>query len=144
MSVQTPRTDRLAESRARDYDRGGGWVTFAGVLLLIVGTMNLIGGIAAIDDANFFVGNAEFIISDLNTWGWVIAIIGGVQILAAFGLFARNAFARWLGVTFAATNAFAQLMMLPAYPLWSLALFTLDNLIIYGLISYGDRAAERI
>jgi hypothetical protein len=144
MNVQTPPDDRLAASRAYDYDRGGGWVTFAGVLLLIAGTMNLIGGIGAVDNANFFVGNAQFIISDLNTWGWVIAILGAAQILTAVGLFARNPFARWLGVTFAATNAFAQLMLLPAYPLWALALFTLDILIIYGLISYGDSVAERV
>jgi hypothetical protein len=144
MTVHTP-NDRLAAPRAYDdVDRGGGWVTFAGVLLVIAGTMNVIGGIAAIDDANFFVGNAQFMLSDLNTWGWVIAIIGAAQVLTAVGLFARSAFARWLGVTFAATNAFAQLMLLPAYPLWSLALFTLDILIIYGLISYGDRAGDRI
>jgi hypothetical protein len=140
LSVETP-TPSAARDRAtaaRDH-AGGGWLTFAGILLLIDGVMNFIGGIAAIDDANFFVGNAQFQVGDLNTWGWVILILGSVQVLAAFGLFARNGFARVIGVAFAGMNAVAQLLLLPAYPLWSLALFTMDILIIYGLVTYGGR-----
>ena len=150
MSVQTPggtADDRVARASAYDYDsgaqQGDGWVLFAGVLLMIVGIMNFIGGIAAIDNANFYVNDARFILSDLNTWGWVITILGAVQVLVAFGIWARNGFSRWLGVLFASGNAIAQLLMLPAYPLWSLALFTLDILIIYGLVAYGGRIEQR-
>ena len=138
MSVETPtpRADRDRAPAIRD-DAGGGWLTFAGVLLLIVGVMNFIGGIGAIDDSKFFVGNATYVVGDLNTWGWVILILGSVQVLTAFGLFARNGFARVVGVVFASLAAMASLLMLPAFPLWALALFTMDVLIIYGLISYG-------
>jgi hypothetical protein len=138
LSVETP-TPRASRDRASAVgaDAGGGWLTFAGILLLIVGVMNFIGGIGAIDDANVFVGNAKFQFGDLNTWGWVILILGSVQVLTAFGLFARNGFARGVGVVFAGLAAMASLLMLPAYPLWSLALFTMDILIIYGLVSYG-------
>jgi hypothetical protein len=151
MSVQTPggtADERVARAPAAyDYDmdarRGDGWVTFAGIMLMIAGTMNFIGGIAAIDNANFYVNDARFIFSDLNTWGWVITILGSVQFLVALGIWARNGFSRWLGVLFAAGNAVAQLLMLPAYPLWSLAIFTLDILIVYGLVVYGGRLEER-
>jgi hypothetical protein len=36
-------------------------------------------------------------------------------------------------------NAIVQLMMIPAYPFWSLCVFALDVLAIYGLIAYGKR-----
>jgi hypothetical protein len=140
LSVDTP-TSTTARSRAaetRDLDAGGGWLTFAGILLMIVGIMNFIGGIAAIDDANFYVGNANFQFGDLNTWGWVILILGAVQVLTAIGLFARNGLARGVGVVFASLAAMASLFMIPAYPLWALALFTMDILIIYGLVAYGS------
>src|SRR4051812_44345157 len=104
---------------------------------MIDGVLNFIGGIAAIDDSNFFVGNAKFQFGDLNTWGWVILILGSVQVLTAFGLFARNTFARGVGVVFASLAAIAALLMLPAYPLWSLALFTMPLLIISGLVPDG-------
>jgi hypothetical protein len=140
MSVQAPRDSDYSASYGGYADmRGDGWLTFAGVMLMIVGVMNFIGGIAAIDDANFYVADVNFVFSDLNTWGWVLLITGGVQVLAAFGIWARNQMARWLGVFFASLNALAQLLFLPAQPFWSIALFSVDILIIYGLIAYGGR-----
>jgi hypothetical protein len=121
------------------YEQGGGWITFAGVMLMLLGTINIVGGIAAIDGANFWVAGAEFVFSDLNTWGWVLLITGIVQVLAAFGIFAKNQLARWLGVGFATLNALAQLLFMVAFPLWALALFAIDVLVIYGLIVYGGR-----
>ena len=143
MSVQTPseRTGggRYAGPAAYEEKHGEGWVTFAGVMLMLIGIMNIIGGIAAIDDANVYVNNAHYTFGSLNTWGWVILLTGSVQVLAAFGIWARNQFARWLGVGFAGLNMLGQLLMIPAFPLWSLAIFSIDVLIIYGLIAYGDR-----
>jgi hypothetical protein len=142
LSVETP-IPSAGRDRARTAQdaTGGGWLTFAGILLLIVGVMNFIGGIGAIDDSKFFVANTKYVLGDLHTWGWVILILGTAQVLTAFGLFARNSFARGVGVGFASLNAIALLLMLPAYPLWALALFTMDILIIYGLVSYrGDNA----
>jgi hypothetical protein len=142
LSVETP-TERVGRAPAEAREpAGGGWLTFAGILLVIVGIMNFIGGIGAIDDSKFFVANTQFVLGDLNTWGWVITILGAVQVITAFGLWARNGLARWMGVGFASLNAIAQLLLLPAYPLWSLALFTMDILIIYGLVAYGGRDAE--
>jgi hypothetical protein len=138
LSVETP-TPSAARARAVDTDAGGGWLTFAGILLMIDGVINFIGGIGAIDDSKFFVANTKYVLGDLHTWGWVILILGAVQVLTAFGLFARNTAARVVGVTFAGLNSIAMLLMLPAYPLWALALFTMDLLIIYGLVSYGSR-----
>ena len=144
MSVQTPTRSTGADALSGvGYDDAAGrqgWMTFAGIMLMILGVTNVIGGIAAIDDANFYVGDAEFQFGDLNTWGWVILLTGVAQVLAAFGIWARNQFARWLGVGFAAVNMFAQLLMIPAFPLWSLAIFAVDLLIIYGLVVYGRRA----
>jgi hypothetical protein len=138
LSVETP-IPSAARSSARTAreDVGGGWLTFAGILLLIAGVINVIGGIGAIDDSKFFVANTHYVIGDLNTWGWVILVLGAVQVLTAFGLFARNGFARGVGIVFASLAATAQLLMLPAFPLWSLAVFTMDIIILYGLVSYG-------
>src|SRR5215216_1703910 len=138
MSVETPRgTAERTGGPYTDYNdgRGEGWLLFAGVMLLVVGTMNFIGGIAAVDDANFYVGNAQYVFSDLNTWGWIILITGAVQLLAGLGVFVRNQFARWLGVGFASLNMVAQFFFFPAQPLWSLALIALDTVIVYGLVA---------
>jgi hypothetical protein len=38
-------------------------------------------------------------------------------------------------------NAVVQLMIMPAYPFWSLSLFAIDVLALYGLVAYGRRIA---
>jgi hypothetical protein len=123
-------------------ETGHGWVTFGGVLLLILGTLNVIDGIAAIGKAHFYVANAHFVFGDLKTWGWVALCLGALQLLVGLGVFAKNQFARWTGVVVLSLNAIAQLLMMPAYPFWSLTLFAVDILAVYGLIAYGDRIAD--
>jgi|tagenome__1003787_1003787.scaffolds.fasta_scaffold20905246_4 hypothetical protein len=141
MSVETPGAQsyaRHARSTPED-DQGYGWVVFAGVLLLTVGTLNTIEGIAAIGNANFFVHNTHYMFASLNTWGWITLVIGVSEILVGLGIFAKNQFARWVGVLVLSLNAIVQLLMIPAYPFWSLAIFAIDFLAIYGLCAYGSR-----
>ena len=78
--------------------RGAGRVVFAATLLLIVGTLNIIYGIGALDDANIFVNDTRFILSDLNTLGWVLIILGVIQLTGGFSLMAGNAYGRVIGV----------------------------------------------
>ena len=118
-------------------DHGAGWLLFAGSLLIMVGTLNVIDGIAAISNSKFFVGNAQYVIADLKTWGWIVLLLGIAQCLIGAGVFVRNQFARWAGVVVVGFNAIAQLLMLPGYPLWSLAIFALDLIVMYGLIVHG-------
>lgn len=123
-------------------DRGYGWVAFAGVLLLIVGTINTIEGIAAIGNAHFFTANTHYVFGNLKTWGWIVLCLGVIQLLVGLGVFVKNQLARWVGVFFLSLNAIAQLLMMPAYPFWSLAIFTMDILAIYGLVAYGQHIAD--
>jgi hypothetical protein len=58
--------------------------------------------------------------------------------LCAIGVFMQNDIARWTGVGIASANAVVQLLFIPAYPFWSLALFSLDLLVIYGLVVHGS------
>lgn len=122
--------------------KGAGWLMFAGIMVLIAGALNVIWGIAAIDNANFFVEDERFILSDLNTWGWIILIIGAIQVIAAFSIWAGGEFGRWIGIVGATLSAIGALLSIPGFPLWSLCVFGLDVLIIYGLVAYGGHKAR--
>lgn len=118
---------------------GSGWILFAGIMILIAGILNIIYGIAAIDNSKFFAGHTEFIISSLKTWGWIILILGILEVLAAFSIWAGGAFGAVFGIFAASLSAIGALLSLPAYPFWSLAIFAVDILVIYGLAAYGAR-----
>ena len=126
------------------YEERSGWVTFAGVLLVVAGALNVIYGIAAIGNSKFFVANTQYIFSDLKTWGWVTLIIGILQVLAAGSLWAGGLYGRIVGIGAASLSAIAALLSIPGYPFWSLAIFALDVVIIHQIATRGTegRGAE--
>ena len=121
-----------------DNVRGLGRAIFAAVLLLIGGVLNIIYGIAAISNSNFFVHNTKYVFGDLKTWGWVTLILGVIELLAAASLFGGGGFGRWFGIFAAALVAIDSLLMIPAYPFLSIAIFALALWIIHGLVVYGE------
>jgi hypothetical protein len=118
-------------------EQRSGWVTFAGALLLIAGALNVIYGIAAIGDSKFFVHDTKYILSNLNTWGWVTLILGLLQLLAAFSLWSGGLYGRIFGIGAAGLSSIAALLSIPAYPFWSLAIFALDIIIIHQIATRG-------
>jgi hypothetical protein len=128
----------VGESRY-DEPRGAGWVLFAGMMLVLVAVLNAIYGIAAIGNSSFFVNDTKYILSDLNTWGWVTLGIAALQMAAAFSVWNGNKFGVWFGIATAGLSAIGALMSIPAYPFWSLAVFAVDILVIYGLAVYGGQ-----
>ena len=122
-----------------DDEAGYGLVTFAGVMLMIVGVLNTIYGIAAIDDANVFVNDARYVFGDLNTWGWFLLALGILQLFAAFAIWRGASWGRWFGVGCASVNAILQTMWIPAYPILAMTILALDVAVIYGLLAYGSR-----
>ena len=137
--VRTP--PQASVPHTRD-DRGDGLLVFAGIMVLVAGVLNVIHGIAAIDDANLFVNGAQFVFSDLNTWGWIVLALGVLQVCAAFSIWAGGKYGQWFGIFAASLSAIGALMMLPAYPFYALALFAIDVTIIYALAVYGGRRME--
>jgi len=126
--------------RPPTYEESGpGWLLFAGIMIVIVGVLNVIYGIAAVGNSAFFVNDQKYILSNLNTWGWVTLIIGVLQLLAGFSLWSGNLYGRVMAIFFTSLSALAALLSIPAYPFWSLAIFAIDILIIYGLAAYGGQ-----
>jgi hypothetical protein len=108
------------------------------MLLVMVGILNLIYGIAALAKSQFYPANVHYAFGSLELWGWVLVIIGASQCCVAIGIWVGAGWARWSGVGLAALNAVVQLLFIAAYPLLSLAIVALDVLVIYGLVAYGE------
>ena len=123
-------------------DTRSGWVTFAGVLLFMVGVLNIIYGIAAIGDSSFFIQDQKYILSNLNTWGWVTLILGVLELGAAFSLWSGNLYGRFIAIFAASLGAIGALLAIPAYPFWSLAIFALNIIIIHQVSMWSGPTAS--
>ena len=119
--------------------RGAGRVVFAATMLLVLGFLNVIYGIGALDDANIFVNDSRFILSNLNTLGWVLILLGILQLTAGYSLMSGNTYGRVLGVVAGTVGAIGALLSVGgAFPWWSLAMFALCIYVVHGIIVFGE------
>lgn len=118
------------------------WIAFAGVMMVILGSLDAIWGLAAIlNDEVVVVGGHGALIFDITTWGWFQLILGAVIGLTGLGLLVGNEVARVLGIFLLAINAVLQIVWFPAAPLWAFLMIVLDVVIIYQLtVNWSEEA----
>jgi len=125
-----------------DSQEGQGFVTFAGVMIALAAVVNTIYGIAAIDGARFFVGDAKYVFGDLATWGWFLVALGLLQAFAVAGIWRGAAWARWFGVACVSGNMVLQFLWFPARPILAFSILLFDLVALYGLLAHGGRRRE--
>jgi hypothetical protein len=123
--------------------RGTGRAIFTASLLLFVGTLNIFYGIGALGDAKVYVGETRLVFDNLHTYGWVLIILGLIQLTGGFSLFAGNAYGRVIGIIAASLGALFNLVSIGGSdPWWRLGGFVLCVYILYGLIAFGHDVKE--
>jgi hypothetical protein len=136
-------TSRMARARTRSRSMWVGWVYFGGAMMVLLGTFNLIEGLVALFNDEYYVATPQgLLVFDITGWGWVHLIIGVIAIIVGIGVFAGATWARICGVILCGINAIAQLAFLSAYPVWGILVIMLDILVIWALIVHGDEAKE--
>ena len=124
-----------------------GWIGFAGIVMLIVGSIDFIQGLIALfEDEYFVVTGSGFLVVDLTAWGWILLISGVLLVLAGFGLLAGQAWARWFAIVVVSLNFIAQLGFLgnSQYPLWSLTVVALNVVVLYALTARWTESTSEL
>ncbi len=124
--------------------RGTGWIIFAGVVMIIAGANMFINGLWALHASSNVVKNFKdtllFEDSNLDTWGWIYVIVGGVVLLAGIFVFLRQRWAVWVGILAATVQAvFAFFWIFSPYWPSALIIIVIDLLVIHALVAYGGR-----
>jgi hypothetical protein len=122
---------------ANTITQRSGWVTFAGVTGLVVGGYNALSGIAALSDDDTLAAQASEVLYgiDLTFLGWLWLAVGALQILAGVLVLRRNSWGMALGVSLAGLSALITVFVIFVFPLWAIAVLTLNALVLYGLLS---------
>ena len=120
-----------------------GWVIFAAAVMLTIGAIDIIQGLAALlKDETYQVTNSGLLVTtDFTRWGWSLIIWGIVLILAAMALFSGKGWGRWFAIFAIIINGIGQIAWFPAYPLWSLLAIGLEIAVLYALTA-GWRDAQ--
>ena len=125
-----------------NHRKGGGWIAFAGIVLILSGINTFLNGLWALSASNqveeTFKNTLLFSDTNLDTWGWIYVIVGAVVALAGVSLFGRAPWARWVGIIAASIGAISAFFWLfnPNYWVPALVSVTLNILVLHALIRY--------
>jgi hypothetical protein len=130
MATTTPRRTSVP---ADEYSADG-WISFAAIVLFVAAFFSSMWGLAAIlNDQVVTVGGRGVTVLDFTTWGWAHLILGAMMGLTGVGLLGGRGWARWVAVILVTLNAFGQVGVISAFPLWALMMVALDVVVIYHL-----------
>jgi tetrahydromethanopterin S-methyltransferase subunit F len=134
-----PKSGHRATHDRRATTGWAGWVTFAGVLMLILGVSQALEGLVALFNSDYYVVGADGLAVNLDftTWAWVHLLIGVAAAATGAGLLKGNMVARIVAVAIAVLSAIVNLMFLAAFPLWATVVITIDIIVIYAVVVHG-------
>jgi hypothetical protein len=115
-----------------------GGITFAGVMLVMIGAFQIIAGLVAIFDDSFYVIGRNYTFDlDTTAWGWIHLLLGILLVFTGFGLFSQKLWAGMTAIFLAALTAIANFFFIPYYPFWSLLIIALTVWVIWALTRPG-------
>ncbi len=137
-----PVSDRRGQSTAGVPEATGwtGWIAFAGVMMVLLGTFHAIEGLVAIfDDGYYLVSQEGLVVSvDYTGWGWAHLLLGIIVALAGVSLFAGRMWARIVAVLASMLSAVVNIVFFAAFPFWSATMIVLNILIIWAVMVHGS------
>jgi hypothetical protein len=139
-----PGPDALTRPRASATTAWVGWVIFAGVMMIMLGSFQAIEGLVAIFDDTYYLvtHNGLLVSADYTVWGWTHLAIGVLMVVAGFAVMRGQMWARAVGVVLAVISALVNLAFLAAYPIWSTIIIALDVVVIYAIVVHGSEAKQ--
>ena len=142
--TDTPTSRSADRSRASTPTGWVGWLVFAGVMMILVGAFQAIDGLIALFNDELYVVRPNGLVIDIDytAWGWTHLLLGILLIAGGFAVLSGRAWGRTLGVIAAVLSAIVNFAFIPAYPVWSLLIITVDVLVIYALIAHGGELRE--
>jgi len=131
-------------TRDPDYSSWAvGWAGFAGAMLIMVGIMDIIQGLVAIFNDEFYVIGQEWVFEfDVTAWGWIHLLWGLVLIASGVGIFSGNVLGRTVGVIAAGLAVIVNFAWLPYYPVWSIIVIAMSIAVIWALTAHGRDIAS--
>lgn len=112
----------------------GAGVIFAGCMMIVVGIFQMIAGLVAIIDDDFYVVAPNYTYEfDTTAWGWIHLILGALVFIGGISLFARRMWAWALALTLAVLSAISNFFFIPYYPFWAIVMIALAVWVIWAL-----------
>ncbi|MGV9408849.1 DUF7144 family membrane protein [Nocardia sp. NPDC003693] len=138
--MTTPATDRSGRQAF-----SAGTSIGAAMLMMVLGVLSVLQGLAAVIDDDLFVVGANYTYQfDISTWGWIHTALGAVLIISAAGLIAGTTWGRVAAITIVSISLVANFLWLPYYPWWSIVIIALDIVVIWAITTWRPEGSRTL
>ena len=122
---------------ANDGTASGMWAvgigTFAGIMLVLVGGLEILQGAAAIAKDAVYVTGIDYIYElDVTAWGWIHLALGAIAVAVGIGILMGQTWGLVGGIAIAVLAILFNFAFIPYYPAWSLIVMGLNILVIWA------------
>ena len=117
---------------------GSSYSNFAGIFLFVVGLFNILEGFMTLWRKAYFEG-ADLVVSNLQTWGWAMLVIGVVQVLAGWLVLSRSSVGRWVGILIIVISMMVSFVAIGVYPFWTFIILAIDAMVLWGLTARWEQ-----
>ncbi|MCU0258296.1 MAG: hypothetical protein MUF56_04650 [Solirubrobacteraceae bacterium] len=114
------------------HPQSTGAVRFIAVLVLVLGALDVVWGISALANRDFF-DEEELLFSSIQTWGWIHLATGIFYVLVGALLLQDRPAGYALGMFGAFLAILVNFLSIGAYPLWSVMLIALSFCVLFVL-----------
>ncbi len=112
--------------------------------LLTIGLLNLFYAISVLADSTIFITTASWLVGDARPWGWLMLVVGLIQLAAAPGVLLAKLGAIAIGLISVVGHVIALIMFFPDAPWVAIALLALDTIVFLCLLSVARSARVSI
>lgn len=131
LELSTPRNEIDYSTRGAVADVTA---AFAGVMLIVTASFDILQGLAAIADPDFFAAGNEYLYQlNVATWGWIHVVVGILTVIVGVAILRGVTWGRILGIVLAALGALTNFAFLPIYPWWAITIIGINLLVIWAL-----------
>jgi hypothetical protein len=142
MTEQTPSGYRAARGQ-QTTSWAVGFILFAAIMMIMTGFFQLLAGLVAIFENEFYVATRNYLFQfDATTWGWIHVLVGLLLAFAGWSLMSGRTWARAVAITLAVLSAVANFLFIPYYPFWSLLIIALDVFVIWAVVAHGGELRD--
>jgi hypothetical protein len=119
---------------------GFAWPTFAGILLLAVGAIEVASGVFALIRSPHF---SEPFFWGKPLWGVILVAVGGLCVYGAYTLLTKLPGSRTIGVLVAAVALVVQILAWPGLgDVWAAVVIVMAGLVLYALLAHPAAATR--
>ena len=129
-----PQKTSTSEFRARS-------VSFAAVLLIIVGVFHAVQGLTAVLSDDYLASPKGYFLGTdtISTWGWGHLLLGIAAAVGGWGLLQRAGWARGVCVIVVTLSMMVSFLWIPIYPVAALVVIALDIFVMWAAFADLER-----